>query len=217
LYRKGIAEFIGTFTLVFAGCGAMMVSERFPGVMFPGAVSLVFGLVVLAMVYAVGHLSGAHLNPAVTLAFSVARHFPKSTIPIYLASQCAGAIAAMTVLNLILPPGTETGATLPHVGVWQAFGWEVILTFFVMFVVMSVATDTRAVGTMAGIAVGAVVTIAAFVGGPITGASMNPARSLGPALVSGNLQHLWIYLAAPVVGAVSAALVYNWIRHEVPA
>ncbi len=214
LIRKGVAEFVGTFTLVFAGCGALMVSERFPGTVAPGSVAVIFGLVVASVIYAVGHISGAHINPAVTIAFTLTRHFPKREVPIYLAGQFLGAIFAMGILTLLLPEGLQYGATVPHVSSLQAFGWEVVMTFILMFVIMAVATDTRALGTMAGAAVGAAVAVDAFVGGPVTGASMNPARSLAPALASGNFEGLWIYLVAPTVGAVLAAWLYVWIRCE---
>ena len=212
LFNKAIAELIGTFALVFAGCGSVMVAARFPGTVPPGAVSLVFGLVVAAMIYSVGHISGAHFNPAVTLAFAVARHFPKRDVLFYWAAQFIGAVAASGALFFLLPPGSEFGATHSHVGNWAGLGWEIILSFFLMFVIVSVATDTRAVGTMAGAAIGSTVTLAAFVGGPVTGASMNPARSLAPALFDGNFSDQWIYFAGPAIGAALAALVYNRIR-----
>ena len=212
--RKNLAEFIGTFALVFAGCGASMVSDRFPGTVPEGAIPAVFGLVVAVMVYSVGHISGAHFNPAVTLAFAVGKHFPPQQLIGYWASQFLGAIAAMTLLWTLLPAGTSFGATVPHVAAWQALGWEITLSFFLMFVIVSVATDRRAAGTMAGAAIGATVMLAGFVGGPVTGASMNPARSLAPALFEGQMASLWIYFSGPGIGAVAAVLVYNRIRCE---
>ncbi len=210
--RKALAEFVGTFFIVFAGCGTTMVGERFPGSIAPGAVPLVFGLTVATMVYAVGHVSGAHFNPAVTLAFALARHFPRKEIAAYWLAQFLGAGCAVGVLFLLLPPGTGFGATIPNVSALQALGWEILLTFCLMFVIISVATDTRAVGMMAGAAIGAAVTLAAFVGGPVTGASLNPARSLAPAIAQGKLDVLWLYLIGPMVGAVLAAFTYEWIR-----
>lgn len=211
---KVLAEFIGTFGLVFMGCGSIMVSERFPGSIPEFAIPVVFGLVVAAMVYAVGHISGAHFNPAVTLAFAVARHFPAKEVLVYWAAQFIGAFAAMGTLTLLLPPGELFGATVPSVAPLQAVAWEVVLTFFLMFVIIAVATDTRAVGVMAGAAIGAVVIMGAAVGGPVTGASMNPARSLAPAVFQGRLDVMWIYIVGPLMGAVLAALFYEWIRCE---
>lgn len=213
-FRKAVAEAIGTFAIVFSGCGSVMVAERFPGSVPISAVSVVFGLAVAAMIYAVGHISGAHFNPAVTLGFAIARHFPMRQVLIYWLAQVLGALAATALLVLLLPVGKNFGATIPHVPAIQAIGWETILTFFLMFVIIAVATDTRAEGTMAGAAIGATVMLGAFVGGPVTGASMNPARSLAPAIAQGSLDVFWIYLIGPVVGAVFAALLYSWIRKE---
>ena len=207
-----IAEMIGTFALVFAGCGAIMVSQRFPGTVAPGAIAMVFGLVVGAMIYAVGHISGAHFNPAVTLGFAVVGRFPRWDVPGYWAAQLAGAVAAIVVLDALLPSGPGFGATVPTVPALAAVGWEAVLTFFLMFVIIAVATDTRAHGPIAGVAIGAVVALDAFFGGPVTGASMNPARSLAPALFQGELSTLWIYFVGPAAGAVAAALTYERLR-----
>ena len=154
LLHKAVAEFIGTFALVFAGCGSLMVAERFPGSIPAGLVPLVFGLVIAAMIYAVGHISGAHFNPAVSFGFAVARHFAWRHLLFYWSAQCLGAIAAMALLTAILPAGLVYGATLPSVTLLQAFAWEFVLSFFLMFVIIAVATDTRAVGIMAGAAIG---------------------------------------------------------------
>ena len=164
--KKAAAEFIGTFGLVFIGCGSIMVSARFPGSISPFVPPIAFGLVIAAMVYAVGHISGAHFNPAVTLGFAVARHFPWKAVLIYWVAQILGALLAITLLHWTLPFGTNYGATIPYVPFWPAFFWEVILTFFLMFVIIAVATDTRAVGMMAGAAIGSTVAFDAFVGGP---------------------------------------------------
>lgn len=211
---KALAEFIGTFALVFAGCGTVMVAERFPGSLSIGAVPVVFGLVVAAMIYAVGHISGAHFNPAVTAAFAVARHFPARQVAIYWIAQFAGAFTAIALLAFLLPPGMSFGATLPMIAPIKAFLWEAVLTFFLMFVIIAVATDTRSEGTMAGAAIGATVMLCAFMGGPVTGASMNPARSLAPAVFQGQLDVFWIYLIGPMIGAVTAAILYEAIRCE---
>jgi aquaporin NIP len=212
LVRPALAEAIGTFALVFAGCGAIMVSERFPGAIAPASIPLVFGLAIGIMVYAVGHISGAHFNPAVTLGLALAGRFPKRNVPVYWAAQCAGALVAITFLNGLLPAGPGFGATVPAVPALVAVAWEAILTFFLVFVIISVATDTRAQGSMAGIAIGATICLDAFIGGSVTGASMNPARSLAPALFQGTCSTLWIYFVGPGIGAVIAALTYEGIR-----
>ena len=213
---KMTAEFLGTFLIVFMGCGSIMVMERFPGSLSPSVIPIIFGLAVAAMIYAVGHISGAHFNPSVTLAFALGRHFPLRYVAIYWLAQFGGAIAASAVLNAILPQGASYGATVSAVGTTVAVVWESLLTFFMMFVIIAVATDTRAVGTMAGAAIGAVITIEAFVAGPITGASMNPARSLAPALFQDQLGTWWVYALGPAIGATAAALVYNAIRQDQP-
>lgn len=210
-YRsKYLAEMIGTFTLVFAGCGSIMVGQIHS--LHPLTTPLVFGLAVASMIYALGHISGAHFNPAVTLAFSVVRHFPKKQVIPYLLFQFLGGLLALTLLWTLLPGPTTFGETLPSVEPWRAFFWEVILTFILMFVIISVATDTRAVGMMAGAAIGGTVTLCALFAGPLSGASMNPARSLAPNLFAGAWDSLWIYLSAPFLGAVISALTYESLR-----
>jgi MIP family channel proteins len=208
------AEAIGAFAIVFFGCGAIMVAQRFSGSISGAAIPVVFGLVVAAMIYTLGHISGAHFNPAVTLAFAVSRHFPAKDVAAYWLAQCAGALLATAILSLILPNGPSYGATVPSVSSIAACAWEAILTFFLMLVIMGVATDTRAVGTMAGAAIGATVMLDAFIGGPITGASMNPVRSLAPAIAEGRMDVLWIYILSPMIGAVLASLFYQWMRGE---
>lgn len=212
LPKKPLAELIGTFAICFVGCGSIMVAERFPGSVAPGTVPVVFGLIVATMIYSLGHLSGAHFNPAVTLAFAIGKHFPVQQLFGYWLAQLLGAIAALLLLSILLPEGSTYGATQLHVELWQGFVWEAVLSFILMFVIVSVATDTRAEGAMAGVAIGGAVTLAAFLGGPVTGASMNPARSLAPALISGDFSNLWIYFAGPIIGAALAATVYNLIR-----
>jgi MIP family channel proteins len=215
LPRRAAAEGIGAFALVFAGCGAIVAEAERPGTLGAIGIALTFGLVIMAMVYATGHLSGAHLNPAVTLAFALTRHFPARETMAYIAAQVAGALAAAGLLAAIWPGDPASlGATIPSVGVGSALVYETVLSAFLMFVIVAVATDTRAVGAGAAIAIGGTVGLDALFGGPITGASMNPARSLGPALVSGELHDLWIYLIGPVVGAALGALAYQVIRGE---
>jgi aquaporin NIP len=213
LARSLCAEAIGTFALVFAGAGAIVVDAKTHALGHVG-VAIVFGLVIMAMIYAVGHVSGPHFNPSVSFAFALTRHFPWRRAGAYWLAQVAGAIAAAALLRASLGDHANVGATLPSGSQGQAFLWELILTFFLMFVIMSVATDTRAVGEAAAIAIGGTVGLDAMFGGPITGASMNPARSIGPALVSGDLHALWLYVAAPLAGAALGALAYQFVRGE---
>lgn len=202
--RRLVAEAIGTFILVFAGTGAIIVNDVSRGAVTHVGISLTFGLVVMSMIYALGDLSGAHLNPAVTLAFWRAKRFPASQIAGYIAAQCLGAIAASAVLRFLFPENATLGATLPAGTLVQAFVFEFLLTAILMFVILNVSTGAKEKGVMAGASIGAVVAFEALFGGPISGASMNPARSLGPALMSGRLMELWIYLIAPVLGAMTA-------------
>jgi aquaporin NIP len=207
------AEFVGAFALVFAGCGAIMVDAETQALGHVG-VAIAFGLVIMAMIYAVGHISGAHFNPAVSFAFALSRHFPWPRLLGYSTAQILGAICAAAMLRASLGDVAHVGATLPSGSQGQAFLWELVLSFFLMFVIMAVATDTRAVGEAAAIAIGGTVALNAMFGGPLSGASMNPARSLGPALVSGELHALWVYLLAPLVGASLGALTYQFVRGE---
>lgn len=202
--KKYAAEFFGTFCLVFAGTSAIVVNAASGGVITHAGIALVFGLVVLAMIYTVGDVSGAHLNPAVTLGFFAAGRLEFALVLPYIVSQALGAVAASGAVRLILPQGASLGATLPAGSALQSFTLEVILTLILMWVILSVSTGAKEKGITAGIAVGAVIAFEALFGGPISGASMNPARSLGPAVVSMKLEHLWIYLTAPVVGALLA-------------
>ena len=213
LGRLLAAEFIGTFALVFAGCGAIMVDAK-TGALGHLGIAISFGLVIMAMIYAVGHISGAHFNPAVTFAFALSRHFPWSRAIAYWCAQVLGALVAALLLRGSLGNIAHVGATLPSGSQGQSFLWELVLSFFLMFVIMAVATDTLAVGEAAAIAIGGTVGLDAMFGGPISGASMNPARSFAPAVVSGDLHALWLYLLAPPVGAALAALTYQLIRSE---
>jgi MIP family channel proteins len=209
-----VAEGLGTFGLVFAGCGAIMIDTLSAGQITHVGVGLVFGLIITVMIYAFGHISGAHFNPAVTLAFVMVRHFPVRRLIGYWIAQLLGATLAAGCLRLLFGNVAHLGATLPagSGGAWQSFGLEALLTFFLMIVIMAMATDTRAVGQAAALAIGATVALEALFAGPICGASMNPARSLGPALISGTWTAQWVYLIAPPLGAVAGALLYRWMR-----
>jgi MIP family channel proteins len=209
--RRLVAEAVGTFALRFAGCGAIMVDSD-TGALGHVGVAISFGLVIMVMIYAVGHISGAHFNPAVTLGFALTRHFPLPRVGLYWAAQMAGALVAALLLRASLGNVAGVGVTLPSGSDGQAFLWEAVLSFFLMFVIMAVATDTRAVGEAAAIAIGGTVGLDAMFGGPVTGASMNPARWLGPAIASGELSSIWVYLAAPLLGAAAAAFVYQFLR-----
>ena len=200
LARKCIAEAIGTFALVFAGTGAIVINESSHGVISHVGIALTFGLIVLAMIYTLGDISGAHINPAVTIGFWFSRKLPTREVLPYVASQCAGALIASGIMRLLFPENRLLGATQPTGPVLQSFILEVLLTALLMFVILGVSTGAREKGITAGIVVGSVIALEALFAGPISGASMNPARSLGPALASGHLANLWIYLAGPVLG-----------------
>lgn len=203
--RAHLAEFIGTFALVFFGCGAIAQGLE------PGAVALAFGLVIAVAIYGLGHISGAHFNPAVSIGFAVGRHFGWSRVATYAAAQVAGAIAAAGLLRLTL--GTEVvGVTRPDAPIPAALVWEVVMTGMLMLVVTAVATDVRAVGQAAALAIGGAIALASLVGGPVTGASLNPARSLGPALVAGDIADLPLYVVGPIGGAIAGALLYRYLR-----
>ena len=204
--KKLLAEAAGTFALVFAGTGAIVIDEASKGAITHVGVALTFGLIVLAMIYTVGDISGAHLNPAVTLGFWVARRFPSKLVLPYIVSQCAGALAASAVLKFLFPKNEMLGATLPAGPASQSLALEFILTALLMFVILNVSTGAQEKGITAGIAVGAVIGLEAMIAGPICGASMNPARSLAPAVVSGHLESLWVYLVGPVLGAMFGVL-----------
>lgn len=195
---------MGTFFLVLFGCGAAVVSNV-TGAFGHHGVAIAFGLIVMVLIYAVGNISGAHFNPAVTLGFLMARRIPARDVFVYLPSQFLGAVAASVVLRLAFPEQANIGATLPAGTPGQAFIIEVVLSAFLMFIILNVSSGHMEKGIMAGVAVGGAVALCALVGGPLTGASMNPARSLGPALFSPGLEHLWIYLVAPCVGTALAS------------
>lgn len=203
---------MGTFFLVLAGCGAIVVNDVMGGVLGHGGIALAFGLVVMIMIYAVGNISGAHLNPAVTIGFYVAGRFQGNRILPFVFSQLGGALFAALLLKLCFPEHQTLGATLPAFSALNAFVIELILSFGLMFVILNVSTGHMEKGIMAGVAVGGTVALEALVGGPLTGASMNPARSIGPALLSGELNHLWVYVVAPITGAVLAFPTCRWVQ-----
>ncbi len=204
--RKYAAEFFGTFALVFAGTGAIVINQVSHGAVTHPGIALTFGLVVMAMIYTFGDVSGAHFNPAVTLGFWMARRLEGRFVLPYIASQSLGAVAASGLLGLLFRSNQTLGATVPSGPVWQSFVLEVVLTFFLMLVILNVSTGAQEKGLTAGIAIGATIGLEAMFAGPISGASMNPARSLAPALVCTHIQSLWVYLIAPVLGAALAVL-----------
>jgi len=214
--RAVVAELVATFALVFAGCGAIVIDDVSGGTVTHVGIGLTFGLVVMAMIYAVGDLSGAHLNPAVTVGFWLARRLPGPRVLPYVTAQVAGALIAALSLRLLFPDHDTLGATLPAGAASQSFGLELVLTLLLMFVILTVSTGSKEKGIMAGIAIGGTVGLEALFAGPICGASMNPARSLGPAIVSGRLEHLWIYVAAAPLGAAIAVVVCTWLLHDRP-
>lgn len=212
--KKAFAELLGTFIMVFCGCGAMTVNEITGGAITHVGVAITWGLVVMAMIYAFGHISGAHLNPAVTIGFAVAKKFKWKDVPLYLTAQTMGAFLAILVLWLLFPESSSFGHTYPAVGFspYKAFIFELFLTFFLMLVILNVSIGSKEIGSMAAIAVGGVILLEAMFAGPMTKASMNPARSLAPAFVSGNLEHLWLYLTAPIIGAILAVFCHKTIQ-----
>lgn len=211
--RKCIAELLGTFTLVFAGTGAIIINDLYGHAVTHVGIAITFGLVVLAMIYAFGDISGAHLNPAVTLGFAASRRFAWAAVLPFLASQMLGAFAASAMLLSLFPTHSTLGTTLPAGSAWQSFVLEVILTLILMIVILRVSTGAKEKGITAGIAVGAVIGLEAMFAGPVSGASMNPFRSLAPALLSGRTEHLWIYLVAPTLGA-GLAVAMNYLVQE---
>jgi aquaporin NIP len=212
--RKYIAEIIGTFALIFCGTGAIIINQESGGAITHAGIAATFGLIVAAMIYTVGDISGAHLNPAVTIAFWVAKVFPTKEILPYIISQGIGAFLASFTLHYLFPANETLGATLPAGTAMQSFILELILTFLLMFTIIHVAKGSKEQGMFAGIAIGSVVLLEAMFAGPICGASMNPIRSLSPAVVSGHLEHLWVYLTAPTLGAVLAVLVWQGLKEK---
>jgi aquaporin NIP len=210
--KKYLAEMIGTFSLVFCGTGAIIINQESNGAITHAGIAVTFGLIVAAMIYTLGDISGAHLNPAVTLAFWVVKIFPTNEIFPYLLSQTSGAIMASTTLHLLFPNNEYLGSTLPSGSPTQTFIMEIILTFILMLTIIHVAKGSKEQGMFAGLAIGSVVLLEAMFAGPISGASMNPIRSLGPALISGHTEHLWIYLTAPIIGALTAVGIWKLLK-----
>jgi len=210
--QKVVAEIIGTFFLIFIGCGSVVIDKKTNGSITHLGVSIVWGLAVMIIIYSIGHISGAHLNPAVTLAFAAVRRFPWTQVPAYIGAQVFAAISAGFVLRLMFGDVAYIGATVPSGSDMQSFFLEIFVTFLLMFVISAVATDTRAIGELAGMAVGATITMNVAISGPISGASMNPARTIGSAVAGNKYTSIWIYMVAPVLGAIIGAMSYNMIR-----
>jgi len=212
--KKYLAEFLGTYALVFAGTGAIVIDQQTHGSITHVGIAITFGLIVMSMIYSFGDISGAHLNPAVSIAFTLARKLPSTQLMPYILSQTTGALAASLTLKLLFPQNELLGATLPAGSEMQSFVLEFILTFFLMLVILNVATGSKEQGMFAGLAIGSVVALEAMFAGPVCGASMNPARSLAPAVVSGHTEHLWIYLTATIAGACLAIPAWKYIGNK---
>ena len=212
--KRYISEFIGTFAMIFCGTCAMTINEVTSGDVTHVGIAITLGLIVMAMIYAFGETSGAHFNPAVSIAFAYDKKFSWREVPKYILAQVLGAFAASLLLWFLFPSSEILGATIPTVDVWRAFVLEFLLTFFLMVVIINVSTGSKEIGAVAGIAIGAVVLLEAMFAGPITNASMNPARSIAPAFVSGNLQHLWMYIIAPILGALLAVVSCKMVKEE---
>ncbi len=207
--KKYIAEFTGTFALVFCGTGAIIINEQTNGQIGHIGIAITFGLIVSSMIYSFGNSSGAHFNPAVTIGFWAAKLLPKKEVLPYIASQILGAFLATTILKFLFPENINLGSTIPTGSAMQSFVLEIILTFLLMLVILSTSQGSKEIGIMAGLAIGSTVLLEAMFAGPISGASMNPARSLSPALLSGNTQTLWIYILAPIIGALLSVIVWQ--------
>ncbi len=212
--KRYIAEILGTFALVFCGTGAIIINQQSSGAITHVGIAMTFGLIVMAMIYALGHISGAHLNPAVTIAFTLAKKFKAKQVTPYIISQLAGAFLASFVLNYLFPTNEFLGATIPSGTPLQSFILECILTFFLMLVIIHVATESKEQGMFAGLAIGSTVLLEAMFAGPVSGASMNPARSLAPAIVSGHMEHLWVYLTATILGAALAIPIWKFLNQK---
>jgi aquaporin NIP len=214
--KKFLAEFIGTFALVFCGTGAITIDQETNGAVSHVGIAITFGLIIMAMIYALGNISGAHLNPAVTIAFTIAGRFELKQVLPYITSQVAGAFLASAILKFLFPANETLGTTLPAGSEMQSFILEFILTFFLMLVIINVATGSKEQGMFAGLAIGSTVLLEAMFAGPVCGASMNPARSLAPAVISGHTAHLWIYVIATISGAALAIPVWKFLNYKNP-
>jgi aquaporin Z len=212
--KKYISEFIGTFSMIFCGTGAMVVNEITGGTVTHVGIAITWGLIVMAMIYAFGETSGAHFNPAVTIAFAFAKKFSWKEVPKYILAQVLGAFLASFVLLFLFPASETLGATIPTVDAGRAFVLELLLSYFLMVVIINVSTGSKEMGIIAGIAVGGVVLLEAMFAGPITSASMNPARSIAPNIVSGNIAGLWLYILAPILGAILAVISCKLIKYD---
>ncbi|MEM6515433.1 MAG: aquaporin [Bacteroidota bacterium] len=209
--KQYISEVIGTFAMIFCGCGAMTVDEITAGSISHVGVAITWGLIVMGMIYAFGEISGAHFNPAVTFGFAISKKFPWKKVPNYIIAQAIGAFLACLALWFLFPQSETLGATLPAEGFapQRAFLLELLLTFFLMITILNVSTGSKEIGNMAALAVGGIILLEAMFAGPMTKASMNPIRSLAPAVVSRNLQHLWLYLTAPFLGTTLAVVLFK--------
>jgi aquaporin Z len=212
--RNYITETLGTFILIFCGTGAIVINQQTGGSIGHMGITITFGLLVMTLIYAFGNISGAHFNPAVSIAFTVARKFPANKLVPYIFSQLLGAVMASFFLKLLFPQNEMLGGTLPSGTEIQSFILEIFLAFFLMLVILNVAHGSSEQGLFAGIAIGSTVLLEAMFAGPISGASMNPVRSIAPALVSGHFEHLWIYIVAPIVGAIAAVPVWKFISNK---
>ena len=212
--KKYISEFLGTFSMIFCGTGAMTINEVTGGEVTHVGIGITWGLIVMAMIYTFGETSGAHFNPAVTIAFAYAKKFAWKEVPKFIIAQVLGAFAASLLLLFLFPTSDFLGSTIPTIDVWRAFVLELLLTFFLMVVIINVSTGSKEMGIIAGIAVGGVVMLEALFAGPITNASMNPARSIAPNIVSGNVRNLWLYILAPILGALLAVLSCKLIKDD---
>ncbi len=213
--KREVSELIGTFAMVFCGCGAMTINEITNGSIGHVGIAITWGLIVMSMIYAFCEISGAHFNPAVTIGFAIAKKFGWCDVPKYIIAQSIGAFIAVFLLWFLFPESNSFGHTYPAEGFApiKAFALELLLTFFLMVVIINVSTGSKEIGTMAAIAVGAVILLEAMFAGPMTKASMNPVRSLAPAIISGNLTHIWLYLTAPIIGASLAVLSCKWVKN----
>ena len=212
--KKYLAELLGTYALVFAGTGAIIIDQQTHGSITHVGIAITFGLVIMSMIYTFGDISGAHLNPAVSIAFTIAKKFPVKQLLPFIISQLSGALLASLTLKFLFPENQFLGATIPTGSASQSFVLEFILTFFLMLVIINVATGSKERGLFAGLAIGSIVGLEAMFAGPISGASMNPARSFGPAIISGHIEFLWIYLSATTLGAAMAIPVWKLLTRN---